>query len=52
MKPIIRINWIFWNEGPLLPRLLSATHTSHLAQPDLCSGKHTERSECAARRTT
>ena len=28
MKKRIRINYIFWKEGPLLPRLLNCKHKS------------------------
>lgn len=29
MKKRIRINYIFWKEGPLLPRLLTANRNPH-----------------------
>lgn len=28
MKSVIRINYIFWKEGPLLPRLLTCNYKS------------------------
>jgi hypothetical protein len=29
MKNVIQINYIFWNEGPLLPRLLCKSILKH-----------------------
>lgn len=29
MKKVIRINYIFWKEGPLLPRLLRKSILNH-----------------------
>jgi len=43
MKPTVRINWIFWNEGPLLSRLLASPRpwvpsASTLTLPELAQG--------------